>query len=105
MSDDIFHDNSGDVKEKTDDKVKEPEMYRVLLHNDDYTTMNFVVEILIKVFHRSLIDSTRIMINVHRSGRCEAGIYTYDIASTKVDEVHRRAKTRQFPLKCTMEKL
>jgi ATP-dependent Clp protease adaptor protein ClpS len=105
VSDGIFHDNSGDVQEKTDDQIKEPEMYRVLLHNDDYTTMNFVVEILIKIFHKSLIDATRIMIHVHRNGKCEAGVYTYDIASTKVEQVHRRAKSRQFPLKCTMEKI
>lgn len=79
-------------------------MYKVLLHNDNYTTMEFVVEILMHAFNKSLDDATHIMLNVHKQGIGVCGIYTYEVAETKVDMVHALAREREFPLKCTMEK-
>ena len=79
-------------------------MYRVLLHNDDYTTMEFVVEILVHIFHKTIEDATRIMLNVHEKGIGVCGVYTYEVAETKVDTVHSIARDHGFPLKCSMEK-
>lgn len=78
-------------------------MYRVLLHNDDYTTMEFVVEILMVVFNKSVESATEIMLNVHRKGIGVCGVYTHEIAETKVETVSRLAQENGFPLKCTME--
>lgn len=78
-------------------------MYRVILHNDHYTTMDFVVEVLISVFHKPAAEATRIMLDVHRKGKGICGVYTYDIASSKVSLVHSMAKDREFPLRCSME--
>ena len=79
-------------------------MYRVLLLNDDYTTMEFVVQILMLVFKKPIEEATRIMLNVHRKGVGVCGVYTHDIAETKVETVHALARENEFPLKCTMEK-
>lgn len=79
-------------------------MYRVLLHNDDYTTMEFVVEILVHIFHKTIEDATRIMLNVHEKGIGVCGVYTFEVAETKVDTVHSIARDHGFPLKCSMEK-
>lgn len=78
-------------------------MYRVILHNDHYTTMEFVVEVLISVFHKPAAEATRIMLDVHRKGKGTCGVFTYDIASSKVSRVHAMAKDREFPLRCSME--
>ena len=94
----------GDVITETRDDTTEPSMYRVLLLNDDYTTMEFVVEILMLVFSKSVEEATRIMLNVHRIGVGLCGVYTYEVAETKVETVHALAKERDFPLKCSMEK-
>ena len=93
------------VSSETEQEVKEPPMFRVLLHNDDYTTMEFVVELLMHVFNKSIEEATRIMLNVHRSGKGVCGIYTYEVAETKVEMVHELANKRGFPLKSTMEKV
>ncbi len=90
-----------DVEEEVD--LREPRMYRVILHNDHYTTMDFVVEVLISVFHKPAAEATRIMLDVHRKGKGICGVYTYDIASSKVSLVHSMAKDREFPLRCSME--
>lgn len=82
----------------------EPDEYRVILLNDDYTTMEFVVTVLMAVFHKSLIDAQKIMLDVHRKGRGVVGVYSYDIAVTKINQVHEVAKQNGFPLKCIMEK-
>ena len=94
----------GDVITETREDVTEPSMYRVLLINDDYTTMEFVVEILMLVFSKSVEEATQIMLNVHRIGVGLCGVYTYEVAETKVNTVDALAKERGFPLKCSMEK-
>jgi ATP-dependent Clp protease adaptor protein ClpS len=94
----------GGISLASKQSVKKPDMYRVLLHNDHYTTMEFVVDILIKIFHMSTAKATEIMLDVHRSGIGVCGVYTYDIAVTKVEAVHLMAKEKQFPLRCSYEK-
>jgi ATP-dependent Clp protease adaptor protein ClpS len=92
------------VLSETRKKEKEPPMYRVLLHNDDYTTMEFVVEVLMHVFNKHFEDAARIMLNVHRSGIGVCGMYTYEVAETKVETVHELARERGFPLKSSLER-
>jgi ATP-dependent Clp protease adaptor protein ClpS len=89
---------------KREEKFKEPEEFRVILLNDNYTTMDFVVEILVKIFHKNLEDANRIMMNVHRKGKGIVGVYPYDIAQTKVNQVYEAAKEHEFPLQCIVEK-
>ena len=95
----------GDVVEETESKIKEerPPLYKVLLHNDDFTTMEFVVFILQTVFNHGESDALRIMLNVHREGIGLAGVYTYEVAEMKVDKVTSIAQANEFPLLCTME--
>ena len=78
-------------------------MYRVILHNDHYTAMDFVVEVLVRVFHKPPAEATKIMMDVHKRGTGVCGVYTYDLAVTKVRKVHAMARSRGFPLKCTFE--
>lgn len=93
-----------DVSSEPDVRLDEPPMYRVLLLNDDYTTMDFVVEVLKHVFHKSEADANRIMFNVHQKGAGVCGLYPFGIAETKIDIVDSLARERGFPLKCTMER-
>jgi ATP-dependent Clp protease adaptor protein ClpS len=97
-------DEQSGVLTRSDEEFKEPEEYRVLLLNDDYTTMEFVVTVLMTVFHKSLPEATRIMLDVHKKGRGTVGTYSYDIAATKINQVHELARQNGFPLKCIMEK-
>jgi len=90
---------------KKDEKLREPGDYTVVLLNDDYTTREFVVEILKMIFHKNHEDATRIMMSVHRKGRGTVGIYTYDIATTKVMQVHAIAQKHEYPLRCLVEEL
>lgn len=92
--------------EKTSSTTKNdhPPMYKVILHNDDYTTMEFVVEILIDVFGKSLEKATQMMLNIHNRGKEICGIYPRQIAETKVETVHNLASNKGFPLRSTMEK-
>ncbi len=92
-----------EIKLDPDTVLQEPKMYRVILHNDHYTTMDFVVEVLMLVFHKPAAEATKIMLDVHKKGAGMCGVYTYDIASTKVTLVHNMAKRREFPLKCSLE--
>jgi ATP-dependent Clp protease adaptor protein ClpS len=85
--------------------VKEPPLYKVLMHNDDYTSMEFVVLLLEKVFHKSTAEATRIMLNIHQQGLGIAGVYLKEIAETKVAIVHDLAKKNEYPLKCSIEKV
>ncbi|NLI28954.1 MAG: ATP-dependent Clp protease adapter ClpS [Nitrospiraceae bacterium] len=89
-----------DLGEQTD----EPQLYRVLLLNDDYTTMDFVIHVLETVFHRTPAEATRIMLHVHKKGAGVCGVYPLDIAEMKVAAVHELAQKNEFPLKCVMEK-
>jgi ATP-dependent Clp protease adaptor protein ClpS len=91
------------VAVKRREKLKEPEMYRAVLLNDDYTTMNFVVNILELVFHKPEAEAKAIMLDVHNRGRAVVGVYTEDIARTKAAQVHSLAATNQFPLVCIVE--
>ena len=93
----------GELLEEVEKELKEPDMFKVVLHNDDYTTKEFVVEVLQTVFQKPAIEATKIMMDVHRKGRGVVGVYTWDIAQTKVAQVHRLAKEQEFPLKCTIE--
>ncbi|WP_448872322.1 ATP-dependent Clp protease adapter ClpS [Desulfobulbus propionicus] len=96
------------VREKVEtnsrEVLQEPPLYKVLLHNDDYTTMDFVVMILQTVFSKNTEEATRIMLNVHHQGIGIAGIYTREIAETKIAVVHQMARQHQFPLRCSLEK-
>lgn len=85
-------------------ELQEPEMYRVILHNDDYTSMDFVVEILMKIFQKNLQESEMIMIKIHEKGSAICGVYTFEIAQTKAEQVKRLAKENEFPLLATIER-
>jgi len=89
---------------KTKPKTKRPPLYKVLLLNDDYTPMEFVVHILERFFNRGREESTKIMLHVHRNGVGICGVYTYEVAETKVAAVTEFAQRHQHPLKCTMER-
>ncbi len=88
-----------------EDDVREPKQYRVLLHNDDYTTMEFVIAILMEVFRKTMQQSTAIMLSVHEEGVGECGVFTAEVAETKVAVVHARARKEGFPLRCSMEEV
>ncbi len=89
---------------KPKQKTKKPSLYKVLLLNDDYTPMEFVVQVLERFFRLSHEDATRIMLHVHRLGVGICGVYTYEVAETKVSQVVDFARENQHPLQCTMEK-
>jgi ATP-dependent Clp protease adaptor protein ClpS len=91
------------TRTQTEKKVKQPPLYKVLLHNDDYTTMEFVVFVLQSVFHHEEAEATQIMLHVHRKGIGVAGVYTKEIAETRIDKVHTLARTHEYPLRCSME--
>lgn len=85
------------------ERLKEPKRYKVILHNDDFTTMDFVVMVLAVVFHKSEADAERIMLDVHRHGQGVAGIYTYDIAATKAQKATQMARGEGFPLRLSVQ--
>lgn len=87
----------------TRERLEPPPMFRVLMHNDHYTTMEFVVEVLRSIFRKKEEDAVRIMLNIHQNGLGVCGVYTCDIAETKMLAVHARARDAGFPLRCTME--
>ena len=92
-----------ETEKKTERKLKKPPLYKVLLHNDDYTTKEFVVQILQYVFHKEQTEAIHIMLHVHQNGIGVAGVYTYEVAETKVAMVDELARQHEYPLKCTME--
>ncbi|HET7132670.1 MAG TPA: ATP-dependent Clp protease adapter ClpS [Gammaproteobacteria bacterium] len=96
-------DDHGLVTEEAKPRVKRPPLYRVILLNDDYTPMEFVVQVLEKVFSLDRTTATRIMLEVHTKGKGVCGVYTYEIAETKVAQVTGLAQQHQHPLLCTME--
>ena len=93
----------GKTKEKVRTRLKEPKHYRVIMHNDDFTTMEFVVEILIDIFHKNQSEAERLMMRVHQSGMAAVGVYPFDIAMTKIYEATERAKQEDFPFRLTAE--
>ena len=95
-----FEENLGIFSEP---RLDEPRMYRVVLHNDHYTTMEFVVAVLMKVFHKPGAEATRIMLDVHKRGRGICGVYTHDVAVTKICQVHQMAQKCEYPLRCSCE--
>ncbi len=84
-------------------EVREPPLYRVILHNDDYTTMEFVVEVLMTIFHKNRDEAEEIMWTVHEQGKAICGIYTFEIAQTKAEQVRILARRNAFPLLATIE--
>lgn len=96
----IFQEDAG-VQQKT--RLQEPKLYRVLLHNDHYTTMDFVVKVIVTVFHKPAAEATKIMLDVHKKGRGVVGVFSYDIAATKVSQVHEMARQSEFPLRASCE--
>lgn len=88
---------------ESETRLRKPPLYKVLIHNDDYTTMEFVVFVLQKVFQHDETEAVRVMLQVHVQGVGVAGVYTYEIAETKVAQVEALARAREFPLLCTVE--
>jgi ATP-dependent Clp protease adaptor protein ClpS len=86
-------------------KVEQPRLWKVLLHNDDYTTMEFVVDVLVSIFNMTEEQAVQVMLNVHLRGSGVAGIYTYEIAETKVEQTTELAREHEFPLLATMEEV
>lgn len=95
--------NDSAVLPRTEEEVKVPRLYKVLLHNDDYTPMEFVIEILESIFHKANPLATQIMLDVHKKGSGLCGVYPYEVAETKVSQVIGKAKKHRHPLRCTME--
>jgi ATP-dependent Clp protease adaptor protein ClpS len=91
------------IETKAQTQLRKPPLFKVLLHNDHYTTMEFVVYVLVEVFRHNELSAIRIMLQVHQQGVGIAGIYPYEIAETKVARVLAMAKERDFPLLCTLE--
>lgn len=108
MGDDDKRDTGGGsstgVVVKTRAKTKKPSMYKVLMLNDDYTPMEFVVHVLEKYFGKNREEATQIMLHVHRRGVGICGVYTYEVAETKVTQVIDYARKHEHPLQCTLEK-
>ena len=92
-----------EIKRRT--RTKQPPMYVVIMHNDDYTTMEFVVEALVWVFHKSPTEANRIMLHIHFKGAGICGTYPFEIAETKVSKVHDLARREGFPLRCSLEQV
>ena len=103
MADRLENDAGTITQVKPEKKLKRPRLYRVLLHNDDYTTREFVVQVLYTVFHRGEQDAIRIMLHVHHNGVGVAGVFTREVAETKVQRAERMARSQEFPLRLTME--
>ena len=91
------------TKERTDNKIKEPKQYNVIMLNDDFTTMEFVVEVLVDIFHKDALTAQAVMMNVHNNGKAIVGKYTYDIAVTRVKKALIRAKEQGYPFRMTVE--
>ncbi|WP_234121247.1 ATP-dependent Clp protease adaptor ClpS [Clostridium hydrogenum] len=91
------------LNEKTENKIKEPRMYEVIIYNDDYTTMDFVVEVLVSIFSKSVPEAVKIMFDVHKKGSGVTGLYPYDIAVTKVKQTETMAIKNGYPLKLSIK--
>ena len=103
MSDKLTQQNDGLVVQETRPQIKKPPLYKVILLNDDYTPMEFVVRVLERYFHKSREEATRIMLQVHQKGMGICGVFTREVAETKVRQVMLYAAESQHPLQCSME--
>ena len=105
MSQDQEHDPQRGValRSRTEKKISRPRMYRVLIHNDDYTPMDFVVRLLETVFHMTTSRATAVMRHIHNNGVGVAGVFTHEVAETKVAQVHMLARKNDHPLMASME--
>jgi len=92
-----------DIKEKNKVKIKKPKLYKVIMHNDDFTTMEFVVDVLVNIFNKKIEEASKIMIDVHKKGSGVAGIFPYDIAVSKASTAMTIAKEQGFPFKLSVE--
>jgi ATP-dependent Clp protease adaptor protein ClpS len=97
------HDDGVVTESKTQAKVKRPSLYKVLIHNDNYTTREFVVDVLRSIFHHSETNATRIMLHVHHQGVGVAGVYPFEVAEMKARKAEQAAREHEFPLKLTLE--
>jgi len=93
-----------DLAVRPEAKTRKPSLYKVFILNDDYTPMEFVVDILERIFSKNREEATRIMLHVHRKGLGLCGVYPYDIAETKVTQVLQAARAAEYPLQCRMER-
>ncbi|MCM1045856.1 MAG: ATP-dependent Clp protease adaptor ClpS [Candidatus Gastranaerophilales bacterium] len=93
----------GETREKVRSRIREPRHYRVIMHNDDFTSMEFVVDILMTIFHKEALEAERLMLMVHERGRAVVGSYPYDIAATKVQTATARAREEGYPFRMTVE--
>lgn len=93
------------LDQKSKVKIKKPKQYKVIMYNDDYTSMEFVVEVLVQIFNKSMVDAEKIMLDVHKAGKGIAGIYSYDIAMTKANTALEWAKEEGFPFKLSVEEV
>lgn len=96
-------DGDTQVVTKKKSRTQQPRLYRVVLHNDDFTTMEFVIEMLTTIFHKGPTVAYDLMMQVHQAGACIAGVYTREVAETKVGQVEQRARASEFPFLATME--
>lgn len=94
----------GHILEKERIDIKEPDMYKVIMHNDDFTTMGFVVEVLVTVFYKSEAEAVGLMLSIHAGGSATVGIYPLDIALSKTRKAQKYAKDQGYPLRITVEK-
>lgn len=93
----------GETREKTRVNIREPKHYQVIMHNDDFTSMDFVVDILMCIFHKEEAEANRLMLMVHEKGRAAVGVYPYDIAVTKVQAATAKAREEGVPFRMTVE--
>jgi len=103
MAEQNIFDDEVNIKDKTEIEIKRPSKYNVIIHNDDYTSMEFVVQVLVGVFKKQVVEATKIMFDVHKKGRGIAGIYSYDVGVTKIIQAMEMCEESGFPLKLTLE--
>lgn len=94
-----------ETKERIKSRIREPKRYQVIMHNDDYTPMEFVVEILIDIFHKKEEEANALMLMVHKGGRAAVGTYSYDIACSKLRSALDRAQEQGYPFRMTLEEV
>ena len=105
MPEQNIFDEKVNMKEKIGMDIKEPNKYKVIIHNDDYTSMDFVIQVLVGVFKKQVVEATKIMFDVHKKGSGIAGIYSYDVGITKISQTMDMCEESGFPLKLTLEEV